>query len=73
MYHCTLEDKPAVVIAVDTDILILTTRVFSSHLPDRDWFLQTKKTQFANVSKIHEYIYNAVAIMLSAMFVLTGL
>ena len=35
-------------------------------------FLQTKKNQFVNVSKIHDYISNAVAITLLAMFVLTG-
>ena len=43
MYHCTLEDKPAVVIASDTDILILMVDVFASHLPDHDWLLQTQK------------------------------
>ena len=51
MYHCTLEDKPAVVIASDTDILVLMVHVFASRLPDHDWFLQTKKNQLVNVSK----------------------
>ena len=69
-YHCTLEDKPTVVIASDTDILILMLHVFASRLPDHDWFLQTKKKQFVNVSKIHNYIGNAVAITLPSMFVL---
>ena len=45
--------------------------VFASHLPDRDWFLQTKKDQFVNVSKIYDYIDNAVGIMLPTMFILT--
>ena len=31
-----------------------------------------KKNQFLNVSKIHDYIGNAVAMKLTAMFVLTG-
>ena len=35
--------------------------VFASRLPDHDWFLQTKKKQLVNVSKIHDYIGNAVA------------
>ena len=43
MYHCTFEDKSTVVIASDTDILILMVRVFASRLPDHDCFLQTKK------------------------------
>ena len=72
MYQRTLEDKPTVVIASDIDILILMVHVFASRLPDHDWFLQTKKKQFVNVSKIHDYICNAVAITLPAMFVLTG-
>ena len=72
MYHCTLEDQPTVVIASDTDILILMVRVFASRLPDHDWFLQTKKNQFANVSKIHDYIGNAVGIKMPAMFALIG-
>ena len=72
MYHCTMDDKPAVVIASDTDILILIVYVFVSRLSNHDWFLQTKKNQFVNVSKIHDYIGNAVAIMQAAMFVLTG-
>ena len=72
MYHCTLEDKPAVVIASDTDILVLMVHVFASRLPDHDWFLQTKKNQLVNVSKIYDYIGNEVAITLPAMFVLTG-
>ena len=72
MYHCTLEDKPAVVIASDTDILVLMVHVFASRLPDHGWFLQTKKNQLVNVSKIYDYIGNAVAITLPAMFVLTG-
>ena len=49
MYRCTLEDKPTVVLASDTDILILMVHVFVSRLPDHDWFLQTKKSQFVNV------------------------
>ena len=72
MYHCTLEDKPTVVIASDTDTLILTEHVFASRLLDHVWFLQTKKNQFVNISKMHDYTGNAVAITLSAMFVLTG-
>ena len=72
MYYCTLEDKPTVVIASDTDILILMVHVCASRLPDHDWFLQIKKNQFVNVSKIHDYIANAVAITLPAMFVITG-
>ena len=32
----------------------------------------TKKKQFANVSKIHDYIVNAVAVTLPGMFVVTG-
>ena len=72
MCHCTLEDKPTAVIASDTGILLLMVHVFASHLPDHDWFLQTKKNQFVNVSKIHEYIGNSAAITLPAMFVLTG-
>ena len=71
MYHCTLEGKQTVVNASDTDILILMVHVFASHLPDHGWFLQTKKNQFVNVSKIHDYISNAVAIPLPTMFVLT--
>ena len=66
------EDKPTVVIASDTDILILMVHVFASRLPDHDWFLQIKKNQFVNVSKIHDYIANAVAVTLPAMFVITG-
>ena len=72
MYHCTLEDKPTVVIASDTDTLILTEHVFASRLLDHVWFLQTKKNQSVDISKIHDYTGNAVAITLSAMFVLTG-
>ena len=53
MYHCTLEDKPTVVIVWDTDILIFIVHVFASRLPDHDWFLKAKKNQFVNVSKIH--------------------
>ena len=72
IYHCTLEDKPTVVIASNTDILILMLHVFASRLPDHDWFLQTKKKQFGNVYKIRNYIGNAVAITLPSMFVLTS-
>ena len=72
MYNYTLEDKPTVEIASDTDILILMVHVFACRLLGHDWLLQTKKTQFVNVSKIHDYIGNAVAITLPAMFVLTG-
>ena len=71
MYHRTLEDKPTVVIASDNDILMLMVHVCSSRLPDHDWFLQTKKNHFVNVSKIHDYIGNAVAITLLEIFVLT--
>ena len=71
MYHCTLEGKQTVVNALDTDILILLVHVFASHLPNHGWFLQTKENQFVNVSKIHDYISNTVAITLPAMFVVT--
>ena len=72
MYHCSLEDKPAAVIASDTDILILVVNAFASCLPKYDWFLQTKKNQSVNVSKFHDYTDNAVAITFTAMFVITG-
>ena len=63
MYHCNLEDKPtAVGDCIDTDILTLFVHIFGSRLPGLDWFLQTKKNQFVNVSKIHDYVGNAVAI-----------
>ena len=73
MYHCTLEDKPIVVISLDTEILTLMVRVFGSRLLDHDWFLQTKKNQFVNVSKILDYIGKTVAIKLQAIFVLNRL
>ena len=41
MYHFTLEDKLAVVIASDTDILILMVHVLASRIPDHDWFLRS--------------------------------
>ena len=44
MYHCTFEDKPTVVIALNTGILILMEYVFASRLPDHDWSLQTTTT-----------------------------
>ena len=56
----------------DTDIVILMVRVFPSGLPDHDWFLQTKKNKFVNVSKVHDCIGNAVGIKLAAVFVLSG-
>ena len=72
MYHCTLEDKLTVVIATDTDILILMVYAFASRLPDHDWFLKIKQNKFVNVSKIHDYIGNTVSLVVPAMFVLTG-
>ena len=38
------------VIASNTDILILTVHVFASHFPDQDWFLQTNKNKFVKLS-----------------------
>ena len=38
MYHCPLKDKPTVVIASDTDILIRMVHVLASRFPDHDWF-----------------------------------
>ena len=72
VYHCTLEDKPKVVIALDNDILILMVLVFASRLPDHACFLQTKESQFVSVSKIYDCIGNTVAITIPAIFVLTG-
>ena len=39
MYHCTSEDKATAVIASYTDIFTLLVDVFTSRLPDHDWFL----------------------------------
>ena len=47
--HCTLKDKPIVVIGSGSDVLILLVHIFASPLPDQDWFLQTKKNQFVNI------------------------
>ena len=47
--HCTLENKPTVVIPLGTDILILLVHLFASRLPDQDWFLRTKKNQFVDI------------------------
>ena len=68
MYHCTLEDKPTVVIASDTDILILMVHVFASRLPDHDYFLQTNKVKFVDISKIFDYIGNTAAITLPVSY-----
>ena len=46
--------------------------VFGSRHPDLYWFLQTKKNQFVNVPKIHNYIGMAVEITMPAMFVHTA-
>ena len=54
MYHCISEHKPTAVIASYTDIFTLLVDVFTSRLPDHDWFLWTKKNQFVNVSKIQK-------------------
>ena len=43
IYHCTLDDKPIVVIATDSDILMLMVDAFAYLLPNHDWFLQTHK------------------------------
>ena len=56
----TLEDKPTVVIATGSYILILYGK--SIWLSSSLTVLQTKKNQFVNVSKIHSYIGNAVVI-----------
>ena len=55
-------NQQRLVIASDTDILTLFVHIFGSRLPGLDWFLQTNKNQFVNVSKIHDYVGNAVAI-----------
>ena len=60
------------VIASDTNILILMEHVFVSHLTENDWFLQRHKNHCVNVSKIHDYNGNTIAITLPAMFVLTN-
>ena len=39
IYHCTLKDKPTVVVASDTDILVLLIYAFASRLPAHDWYL----------------------------------
>ena len=72
MYHCTLEDKPTVVVTSGINILFLMVHVFAFRLPEHDQFLKTKKNQFVNIYKIHDYIRNAVAITLLSMFVLLG-
>ena len=72
MYHCTLDDKPIVVIASDTDILMLLLYVFADRLPVHDWFLQIKKDQFVNLSKLHDVIGNEACLILIAMYVITG-
>ena len=38
MYHCTFEDKSTVVIASDTNSLILMVHTFTSPLLDHEWF-----------------------------------
>ena len=55
-------NQQRLVIASDTDILTLFVHIFGSRLPGPDWFLQPKKNQFVNVSKIHDDVGNAVAI-----------
>ena len=72
IYHCMMEDKPTVVIASDTDILILMVYAFASRLPTNDWYMQINRDQFVNISKIHDFTGNPVALILPAMFVITG-
>ena len=78
MYHCTLEDKLTVIIPSDTDILILCYMYlhFASYygtcicmyFPIITGFYKPKK-KFVNASKIHDNIWNAIAITLPVMFV----
>ena len=60
------------VIALDSDMLVFMIHVCESRLLDHDWFLQAKKNQSVNVSRIREYIGNVLAITFPAMFLLTG-
>ena len=52
IHHCILDNRPVVVIATDSDILICMIYAFSLLLPDHDWFLQTSPEKLVNISKI---------------------
>ena len=72
MLHCQMEDAPVIVIAKDTDILVILVYSFALTIPNNNWFLQTDKDQYVNISAIHDHIGNEVSLILPSFFTLTG-
>ena len=72
VYCCSSFNKPSVVKAKDTDILILMIYTYVVHQPQQDWYKQIDKDSFVSIRKIYEKFGITISLLLPQFYATTG-
>ena len=70
--HAILSEKDCVIVASDTDVLILLVWAYDHYQVKKNWYFQYETHCFANVSMICDYLGKDVCSRLPAFHALTG-
>ena len=72
MIHALREDTDVVVVARDTDVLILMIYVYAKCHIRRNWYMKYSAGKYANIGKIVTHLGTAVALKLPYIHAITG-
>ena len=72
IFHALREDTDCVVVARDTDVLVLMVYAYAKHRIRRNWYMKYSAGKYANIGKIVQYLGNTVALKLPFIHCITG-
>ena len=70
--HASLAEENVVVVAKDTDVLVLLVNEYSKLLPIQEWVMKYDANKYASISKIIKYLGPTVSNNISRFHAITG-
>ena len=72
LVHALREDTDVVIVARDTDVLILMVYVYAKHHVKRNWYMKYAAGKYANIGKIVAHLGVVVSLKLPHIHAITG-
>ena len=70
--HASLQDTNVVVVAKDTDILLLLVHAYNKLKPSNKWFMKIDRERYVDIFKVAEYLGCEIASYLPQIHAITG-
>ena len=72
VYYCSNPDKPCILKAKDTEILILMFYDYPPQQPEHNWYVQADKDSFVTIGKNYEKLGSTTSLLLPQTHAITG-